>query len=274
MAGVGAVKLVKTDMTDNTKSRICLGKRLRSAPSFRCLGVKSNWADYSQEEQEALNGAEEVYYPSPLYEDLFLSLGKKVFPRNSTGFIGNKIRQTNLFQLLGISHPRTRLYYGRDRLRRICGDFNYPFVAKTPVGSSMGKGVWLIRSSEELESYLEKHRPAYIQEHLPIDRDLRVVLIGGEVVHAYWRIGQAGDFRNNVTQGAAVSFENIPDKALQFAESVARLCRFDEVGLDVCHARGRYYVIEANMVYGLEGFKQAGLDIYEILADLDRKGKL
>lgn len=261
-------------MTDNTKLRICLGKRLRSAPSFRCLGVKPNWADYSREEQEALSGAEEVYYPSPLYEDLFLSMGKKVFPRSSTGFIGNKIRQTNLFQLLGISHPRTRLYYGRDRLHRICDDFAYPFVAKTPVGSSMGKGVRLIRNGDELESYLEKHRPAYIQEYLPIDRDLRVVLIGGEVVHAYWRIGQPDDFRNNVTQGAAVSFENIPDEALQFAESVARLCRFDEVGLDVCHARGRYYVIEANMVYGLEGFKQAGLDIYEILADLDRKGKL
>jgi len=28
------------------------------------------------------------------------------------------------------------------------------------------------------------------------------------------------------------------------------------------------------MVYGLQGFREKGLDIYEILADLDRKGIL
>ena len=254
--------------------RISLGKRMRMSSSFCCEGVQPNWDDYSDEVKEAILGAEELFYPSPLYEDVFRSLGKETYPRNYYAFLGNKIRQTNLFQLLGISHPRTRVYYGRNRLSRICRDFSYPLVAKTPVGSSMGHGVCLIHGDAQLEDYLESHRPAYIQEYLPLSRDLRVVLIRKRVVHAYWRIHRPGEFRNNVSQGGAISFEDIPDEALLFATDVAARCGFDEVGLDVCHAHGRYYVIEANMVFGLEGFRQQGLDVYEILCDLERKGLL
>lgn len=245
---------------------VCLGKRLRASPLFTPLGVKPNWEDYSPEEQDAIRAAWVVHYPSPLYEDVFASLGKKVFPRGVNGFIGNKIRQTNLFQLLGVSHPRTRLYYGRDRMRRILDDFDYPFIAKTPVGSSMGRGVRLIGCAGELRSYLDGRQPAYIQERLPVDRDMRVVVISGEVVHAYWRIGRPGDFRNNVTQGASISYDDIPEEALAFAARVARRCRFDEVGLDICVVDGRCYVIEANMAYGLEGFHLAGMDIYAVIA--------
>ena len=254
--------------------QVSLGKRLRFCPSFTCLGVRTNWTDYAAEARETICLADEVYYSTQLYEDLFRSLGKKVFPRNYYRFVGNKIRQTNLFQYLGISHPRTRLYYGRNRAKRIGSDFEFPFVAKNPVGSSKGLGVWLLKTEADLACYLEGHHPAYIQEYLAIDRDLRVVLIGGEVVHAYWRIPKPGEFRNNVFQGASISYEGIPPDALEFARDVARRCRFDEVGLDVCCARERYYVLEANMVFGLEGFKQMGLEIYEIFERMDREGRL
>lgn len=255
------------------KSHVSLGKRLRTCPSFRCFGITPNWKDYLPEEAAAIREAQTVFYPTRLYEDLFLSLGKKVFPRNFNRFMGNKMRQTNLFRLLGISHPRTRFYYGKDRAKRIVRDFDYPFVGKTPVGSSKGLGVWLLENGEQLDSYLKGHRPAYIQEYLPIDRDIRVVLITGKVVHAYWRIGQPGEFRNNVFQGAAISYEDIPNEALEFAADVAQRCRFDEVGLDICRVGEQYYVIEANMVFGLEGFRQAGLDIYEVFSRLDDEGQ-
>jgi len=278
MFTVGAVHdfhaYIGTNEMTEKKLRVSLGKRLRFCPSFACFGVVPNWDDFPDEAQKAIGDANEVYYASPLYEDLLRSLGKRVFPRNYYRFMGNKIRQTNLFQYLAISHPHTRLYYGRNRTERICRDFQFPFIAKNPIGSSKGVAVWLIRDEEGLASYLEKHCPAYIQEYLSIDRDLRVVLIGGEVVHAYWRIQRSGEFRNNVFQGASISYEGIPQDALEFARDVARRCRFDEVGLDVCHAHGRYYVLEANMVYGLEGFRQVGLDIYEVFERLDREGLL
>ena len=259
---------------EGKKPRVSLGKRLRSCASFDCPGVLPNWEDYPKEVQEVIREAGEVFYPSSLYDDLFRSLGKKVFPRNYYHFLGNKIRQTDLFELLEVSHPRTRLYYGRHRKARILADFSFPFVGKTPVGSSQGAGVYLIGEEQGLDRYLEGHRPAYIQEFLPIDRDLRVVLVGGRVMHAYWRMHPPGEFRNNVSLGGRISFEEIPEDALEFARDVAARCGFDDVGLDVCHAQGRYYVIEANMVFGFEGFRAAGLDFYDLLARLDDEGVL
>ena len=254
--------------------RISLGKRMRCSQSFVCFGVKPNWDDYPAAVKEAILDADEVFYPSPLYEDILRPLGKSTFPRNYYAFLGNKIRQTNLFQLLEIPHPRTRIYYGRHRQTRICSDFTVPFIAKAPVGSSMGEGVFLIQAEADLKSYLGSYYPAYIQEFLDLERDLRVVLIKGKIIHAYWRLHQPGEFRNNVSQGGLISFDGIPEEALRFALDVAGRCGFDEVGLDICQAHGSYYVIEANMVFGLEGFRQKGLDFPKILGDLEREGWL
>jgi ribosomal protein S6--L-glutamate ligase len=265
---------MESDSLEEKRLRVSLGKRIRRSPSFACHGVKPNWDDYPAAAQEAILDAEEVFYPSPLYEDLLQSFGKRIFPRNCCAFLGNKIRQTSLFQFLDIPHPHTRIYYGRDRLTRICADFRYPFVAKAPVGSSMGEGVFLIYGESELTDYLLCYHPAYIQEYLPLERDLRVVLIKGRVIHAYWRLHCMGEFRNNVFQGGRISFEGIPEEALDFAVDVAGRCGFEEVGLDICQVHGRYYVIEANMVFGFEGFRQKGLDLHQILDDLEREGVL
>lgn len=255
---------------EGDRTNISLGKRLRFCPDTVTLGVKPNWDDYPKESKAAIQDARKIFYPSLLYEPLFRSLGKETFPRNYYRFMGNKIHQTHLFQLAGIPHPRTRLYYGKERSERICADFQYPFIAKTPMRSSKGEGVFLIRCDEDLRRYLKRHHPAYIQEYLRIDRDLRVVLIAGEIAHAYWRIPMPGEFRNNVSQGARISYEDIPEDALDFAREVVRICGFDEVGLDICRAEGRYYVLEANMVFGLEGFRKCGMDIHEILCRMIR----
>lgn len=252
---------------------ISLGKRPRKS-SIRCLGIKPNWSDYQEEVQKEILFARKVCYPGPVYSEIFQAAGLGVFPRNYYRFLGDKIAQTDLFNLLEIPHPRTGIYYGRTLFERITNDFSYPFVAKTPIGSSQGRGVFLVRRPEELSRYLMAHNPAYIQEYLEIDRDLRVVIIAGRLVHAYWRIHGEGDFRNNVSLGGSVSFEDIPAAALDFALDSARRCGFDEVGLDICEHAGSYFVLEANMVFGQEGFRRKGLDIHEIIAGLFDSGEV
>ncbi len=250
---------------------ISLGKRLRKS-SFRCVGLKPYWRDYPEELQREILSAEKICYPGPVYGEIFQAGGLSVFPRNYYHFLGNKIAQTDLFNLLQVPQPRTKIYYGRRCFEAIAKDFSYPFVAKTPFGSSQGRGVFLICRPEELSRYLETHNPAYIQEYLPIERDLRVVVIDGNLVHAYWRVHVEDDFRNNVTQGGTVSFENVPAKALDFAMETALKCRFDEVGLDICEYSGKYYVLEANMVFGQEGFRKRDMDIHQIIANLFDSG--
>ena len=77
---------------------------------------------------------------------------------------------------------------------------------------------------------------AYIQEYLPSDRDMRVVVIGNEMVHAYWRIAPADDFRSNVAVGATISLDPVPENALDLALDTARSCRWDDVGIDIIDA--------------------------------------
>jgi ribosomal protein S6--L-glutamate ligase len=253
---------------------VVLGKRLRGSGELKPLGVRPNIEDYTDAELEALRAADTVYYPSSLYESVFLALGKRVFPANYYSFLGDKIKQAALFILLEIPCPRTRIYYGRAKARRILLDFPLPFVAKIPRGSSQGRGVFLIRTAADLNRYLEQVSPAYIQEYVPIDRDLRVVVLAGKVLHAYWRIARPGEFRTNVSRGARISLEGVPQEALQFAEWVAGRCGFDEAGLDICHGGGRYLVLEANMVYGLQGFAAAGLEIYPLIRERLSQGNL
>lgn len=254
-------------------SWISLGGRLRKSCVPR-VGVRPNWTDYPEEVRRRIEAAETVCYPGPLYGEIFSAAGKDIFPRNYYPFLGNKIAQTNLFSLLEIPHPRTRIYYGRNRPHRIGRDFEYPFVAKTPVGSSQGSGVFLISGPQELSRYLARHNPAYIQEFLRIERDLRVVVVGGAVVHAYWRVHREGDFRNNVSLGGAICFDAVPEAALDFARRVARACGFDETGLDVCEHEEGYLVLEANMVFGPEGFRKKGMDIHRTIADLFDSGAI
>ncbi|HYA42411.1 MAG TPA: hypothetical protein VEF34_13980 [Syntrophobacteraceae bacterium] len=250
---------------------ISLGKRLRKS-SIRCVGVMPNWIDYPAEVRREILLAQKVCYPGPVYCEIFEAAGPSVFPRNYYRFLGSKIAQTNLFILLEIAHPRTGIYYGHDLVQRIENDFSYPFVAKTPIGSSQGRGVYFIGCTEELCRYLKAHNPAYIQEYLPIERDLRAVVIGGNLVHAYWRTHREGDFRNNISLGGTVSFEDIPAAALEFAVEVARRCGFDEVGLDICEHAGKYWVLEANMAFGEEGFRKKGLDVRKIIAGIFDSG--
>ncbi len=252
---------------------VSLGKRLRKS-SVPCFGIDPNWEDYSEEVRKKIARAPRVFYPGPVFQQVIAASGKKTFPGNYYHFLGNKIAQTNLFELLDIPHPRTGIYYGRNRQLMVEHDFEYPFIGKTPVGSSQGLGVFLIRGPEELSKYIESHNPAYVQEYLRIERDLRAVVIGGRVVHAYWRIHKQGEFRNNVSRGGRISFENIPAAALEFARSTALRCRFGEAGLDICEHNDGYMVLEANMVYGVEGFKEQGMDIHEILAHLVDKGAI
>jgi ribosomal protein S6--L-glutamate ligase len=37
------------------------------------------------------------------------------------------------------------------------------------------------------------------------------------------------------------------------------------VGIDICRHAGRYYVFEANMKYGKEGFRKAGIDYTQLM---------
>jgi ribosomal protein S6--L-glutamate ligase len=254
---------------------IALEARLRNCKNVITIGVRPNFSDYSEEEILWIREARKIYYPTSFYADLFDSMGKRTFPSYHTyKFSQDKIKQTALFNIVDIPHPRTRVFYGKRQKQKIGQYFSYPFVAKIARGSAMGRGVFLIKDFKDLEAYLSLGGPAYIQEYLPIHRDLRMVVVGNRVVHAYWRIAPADEFKCNVAGGAEISFENIPQEAVELALFTASSCGWDDVGIDICYNSGKYYVLEGNMKYGKEGFRRAGIDYWKLMETLIENGEI
>jgi ribosomal protein S6--L-glutamate ligase len=258
-----------------TRTVIALEGRLRRCRNVVTLGVRPNFGDYAPAEREMIRSAETVYYPATFYADLFNAAGKNTFPSYHTyKCVQDKIKQTALFDLLGIPHPRTRVFYGKRQKAKICDLFRFPFIAKIPRGSARGKGVFLVRDASDLDAYFGRTAVAYIQDYLPIDRDIRVVVIGRRIAHSYWRVASEGEFRSNVSAGGRVSLDPVPEEARHLALQAARSCGWNDVGIDICRHNGSFYVLEANMKYGLEGFRQAGIDYVHLLETMIEQNEI
>lgn len=265
-------------MSDDVKfeqSVVALEHRLRHCQNVITLGVKPNFTDYNKKERDLILEAKTIYYPSSFYADLFDAMGKRTFPSYHTyKCVQDKIKQTALFTLMGIPHPKTHVFYGRRQWSKIIDRFDYPFVAKVARGSALGRGVFLIKNENDLNQYLAKCHPAYIQAYLPIDRDIRLVVIGDRLVHAYWRIAPPNDFRTNLAVGGRISLGPVPQAAKDLAMTTARRCGWNDVGLDICEHKGVYYVLEANMKYGREGFRKAGIDYVRLMEKFISDGEI
>jgi ribosomal protein S6--L-glutamate ligase len=265
---------VEVRVTAKRNLFVALGSRLKGVPEVLTLGVKSNFTDYSEEEKKLIFEASMILYPTTNYAQFFTTLGKPFFPSLETClYADEKIKQTNLFSMLSVPHPRTKIYYHLHH-GEILGDFAFPFIAKLPRASSRGRGVYKIENPDQLQAYLRSTPVAYIQEYLPHDRDLRVILVNYEPILSYWRRRDPANFRTNLHQGGTAQFLEIPDDALSLARDTALRCRFNDVGLDLILCRGKWYVIEANMEYGRQGLCMRGMNLKQILREKLLSGEL
>ena len=77
------------------------------------MTVSDRASDYNEKEIELIRSAKKIYYPSAFYAELFDTAGIHIFPSYQTyKYAQDKIKQTALFELLGIPHPKTRFFYG------------------------------------------------------------------------------------------------------------------------------------------------------------------
>ena len=261
-------------MVDRHPTFVALGSRLRGIPEIITLGLRPNFFDYTTEERGMIFDANTVLFPTLNYAQFLTTMGKKIFPSLETYLYSDeKIKQTTLFYMSGIPHPRTRIYYHLHH-GDILKDFSFPFIGKLPRRSAQGRGVFKINSREDLDRYLHLTNIAYIQEYLSHDRDLRVLLINYHPIISYWRVRQSQDFRANLSQGGEISFDDIPQEGIRLAREAAIKCKFNDAGLDLIKSQGKWYVIEANMKYGRKGLNMKGLNLKEIIRQKLLAGEL
>lgn len=226
--------------------------------------------------REELLAADWVLFPQHWQVNALLyGLRRRIFPSANSYHLGHdKIEMTRAFWAACPEHvPQTLILPATPTaVEEILDTLAFPLVAKEP-RSSMGRGVHLIQDPAALKAYAARHDILYVQEQLPIDRDLRVVWVGDRVVTAYWRIAPEGGFHNNLALGARMSFEGIPAGVPALVERVARALGLDHAGFDVAVVDGHPYLLEFNTLFGNEALRIRGIRLGEVILDyLRRRG--
>lgn len=233
-------------------------------------GTRPMKAERWQEDLDAIRAADWVLFPE-YWQVNFLTYGLKarVFPSVSSYHLGhNKVEMTRAFEVVAREHvPYTLIRPRTDgAVEAILHDLPLPFVAKE-IHNSMGRGVTFVEERAELERYVAANHMLYVQELLPIDRDVRVVIVGERVVTAYWRIAPEGGFHSNVARGGAISFEEVPDAAVALAQRVAAELGINHAGFDVAMVDGHPYLLEFNLRFGNEALRQQQIRLGPIIYD-------
>ena len=240
---------------------------LRTLDISQVINVKPE--DWLRRKDEIIS-ADVVLFPDYWQVNaLVYAWQRRIFPSISSYHLGHdKIEMTRAFEAACPEHvPFTRILPSTPAaLEQVLDEFTFPFVAKV-VRSSMGQGVTLIESRAALHRHAEANDVLYIQERLQIHRDVRVVVIGGKAVTAYWREAQHGGFHNNVAQGGRVSFEHVPEGAVRLAERVAVQLGVDHAGFDIAEVDGHFYLFAFNVRFGTEALNARGIRLGPIILE-------
>ncbi|MBB6645215.1 putative ATP-dependent zinc protease [Halobellus ruber] len=154
--------------------------------------------------------------------------------------------------LLALSNDR--LNSGRDR-------FGEVGVYKSAIGTH-GGGTWKVDLTEPVNPQVG-NRQAFLQSLVERDdekhRDLRVYVVGGEVVGAMYRYAPEGDWRTNVSLGGEVrdATDGMPTAAKETALYAADVVGLDYVGVDLIEGTDGWFVLETNPTAGFRGLHRA-----------------
>jgi ribosomal protein S6--L-glutamate ligase len=129
----------------------------------------------------------------------------------------------------------------------------------------------MIESRQDWQQYCERTSVLYVQEYLPIDRDIRVVIVGDRIVRAYWRTQAEQGFYNNVARGGQVDNSPVPPVVTDLALRLARELGVNHAGFDIALVAGYPYVLEFNRLFGNQGLSGSP-DLKEAILDYLRGG--
>lgn len=147
--------------------------------------------------------------------------GNKVYPSyHDVLYWENKIFMYTKFMELGIHAPRTKFYTDFNTL--ISEEATYPFLIKVP-HSSGSYGLFNITDAEYLrkvasDPIIKSNKYYIVQERLNITMDMRVIMVGDEILHFYWRKNNdKTKWRTTSTSaGSSVDFEFFPEQWRQY----------------------------------------------------------
>jgi RimK family alpha-L-glutamate ligase len=185
-----------------------------------------------------------------LLDDVALTGARLVNSRAALLRSHDKLRTARALVAAGLPHPKT-VHLPHDRAPL---GLRPPFVLKPRYGS-WGIDVFRCRDDRELTAVLEVVRDrrwfrrdgALLQELVASNgRDIRLLVANGRVVGGVQRVAPEGEWRTNVSLGAArIPVEPTPETC-RLATAAAAAMGGDLLGVDLLPVDDGYVVIETN----------------------------
>ena len=174
----------------------------------------------------------------------------KFIPSMDTQF-SNKSKEnvTRFCWKYDISIPKTYIYYDRKKGYDFIAKTEYPKIIKKSYGPSNYGGYFVHKadSASQAKNLLDvkKYHPIYMQDFVPMEADVRVMLIGHKPVCAFWRRAPKGEWLTNTSQGGSMDYMDVPKELLDLAVSVSKAANAEYWACDVAVGKdGKYRILE------------------------------
>ncbi len=145
--------------------------------------------------------------------------------------------------------PKTYIFYDKKEGMEFLEKTNYPKIIKRSYGPSNYGGYYVhkVDSFQEAKELLEskKYCPIYVQDFVPMEADIRVMLIGHKPVCAFWRRPPKGHWLTNTSQGGSMDYMDVPKGVLDLAVKVSKAANAEYWACDVAVGKdGKYRILE------------------------------
>ncbi len=164
----------------------------------------------------------------------------------------DKMRSLQLLAAAGVPVPRTVMASdasGIKQMVKLVG--GVPVLVKLLSGNERS-GAMICESMQSLEAALEAilglGHDIVVQQYLrgAKGRDLRVLVVGGEVLAALRRSPPVGRFSRNLRRGAQFERAELPGSYARLAIAAARVMRLEVCAVDMLDVKGGPRVFEVN----------------------------
>jgi [lysine-biosynthesis-protein LysW]--L-2-aminoadipate ligase len=207
---------------------------------------------------------------------IFEATGHRVFnPSAVVDVCGDKILTSLALVRAGLPHPQTVIAVTPDAAIEAIERVGYPAVLKPAVGS-WGRLLSKVNDRDAAETLVEHkqslrspvHNVYYVQEYVDKpDRDIRVIVIGDEVVAAVYR--RSDHWITNTARGATTAVCAVTDELRSLALRAADAVGGGILAVDLLERTdGELLVTEVNHTMEFHGLAAvADVDIAELVVD-------
>lgn len=175
----------------------------------------------------------------------------------------NKVRTLQIMARKGLPIPETLFSINPDNIGeqiRILG--GAPVIIKLQEGTQ-GRGVILAESKKSaksiIDTFYKMDTSILIQRYVEEanGEDIRIIVVGNNVIASMKRTSQLDDFRSNVHRGGNTEAVEISPKEKQIAIDATKYLGLGVAGVDLMRSKSGPVLIEVNASPGLKGIENA-----------------